>query len=102
MQSQCVIADNLCVHSISGFVESFSGQYTCRFCLGQCSDYQLNEVHTGAFQRSTKEEHAVLVLVQTVLQDPSLIHSFGVKKLYADRKVSSFPCFIWLPTSALV
>lgn len=33
----CVIADNLGAHSISGLVESFTGPYICRFCLGHCS-----------------------------------------------------------------
>lgn len=28
-----VIADNLCVDSVSGFVESFRGSYICRFCV---------------------------------------------------------------------
>lgn len=27
-----VVADNLGAHSLAGFVESFSGQYVCRFC----------------------------------------------------------------------
>lgn len=29
---QCVIADNLAAHGISGYIESFSGRYICRFC----------------------------------------------------------------------
>lgn len=36
----CVVADNLGAHSISGLVESFSGPYICRFCLGHRSEYQ--------------------------------------------------------------
>lgn len=75
---QCVVADNLGAHSIGGFVESFSGQYTCRFCLGQRSEFQLKEVRTGAFQSRTKEEHTVHV--QKVLQDSSLVHYCGVKR----------------------
>lgn len=43
---QCVIADNLGVLSISGFGESFYGQCTHRFCLGQCFDNQLNDRST--------------------------------------------------------
>lgn len=30
-----VIADNLGAHSVRGFVESFSGWYSCRFCVGE-------------------------------------------------------------------
>lgn len=45
----CVVADNLGAHSISGLVESFTGPYFCRFCLGHSSEYQAHEVRTGVF-----------------------------------------------------
>lgn len=41
----CVAADNLGAHSLSGLVESFTGHYICRFCIGDHSDYQKKEVH---------------------------------------------------------
>lgn len=33
----CVTADNLGAHSLCGLVESFSGYYICRFCMGDLS-----------------------------------------------------------------
>lgn len=60
-----VVADNLGAHSLGGFVESFSGPYVCRFCLGEHSEIQKKEVRTGSFQARTKEEHSVHV--QTAL-----------------------------------
>ena len=50
----CVTADNLGAHSISGLVESFTGPYTCRFCLGHSSEYQTHEVRGGTFPPRTK------------------------------------------------
>lgn len=36
---QCVIADNLAAHGISGFVESFSAGSICRFYTGEKSEF---------------------------------------------------------------
>lgn len=36
-----VIGDNLGMHSILGFTESFSGRYSCRLCLTEKADIQL-------------------------------------------------------------
>lgn len=74
----CVVADNSTAHSLAGFVENFSGPYPCRFCLGQHSDLQLKEVHSGAFQRRTHEQHTLHI--QAALQDTTVGHSFGVKR----------------------
>ncbi len=49
------VADNLGAHSMGGFVENLSGSYVCRFCLGEHSQLQVEEVRTGAFQARTKE-----------------------------------------------
>lgn len=38
---QCVIADNLAAHGISGFIESFVGEYSCWFCVAQKSEIHL-------------------------------------------------------------
>ena len=54
---QAVVADNLGAHGIGGFVESFSGEYFCRFCLGKSLDMQSNEVRSGAFIRRSKDVH---------------------------------------------
>ncbi len=53
----CVVADNLGAHSLGGFVENVSGSYICRFCLGDNSKFQVEEVRTGAFPLRTKEQH---------------------------------------------
>lgn len=47
---QCVIADNLSAHGIGGFVESFAGGYICRFCTGDKSEFQNQDVMSGIFQ----------------------------------------------------
>lgn len=73
-----IIADNLGAHSICGFVESFSGSYICRFCLGQLPEFQEKEVRTGSFKARTKEEHSLHL--QAVLESPRLTHCFGVKR----------------------
>lgn len=39
-----VIADNLGAHSLVAFVESFSGSYICRFCVGQRSQFEESQV----------------------------------------------------------
>lgn len=74
----CVAADNLGAHSLSGLVESFTGPYMCRFCLANSSEYQTQEVRGGAFSPRTKEDHSLHV--QTVSDDSSLKHFFGVKR----------------------
>lgn len=73
----CVAADNLGAHSISGLVESFTGPYTCRFCLGHSSKYQ-TQVRGGAFPPRTKESYSLHT--QTVNENPSLTHFLGVKR----------------------
>lgn len=74
----CVSADNLGAHSLSGLVESFTGHYICRFCIGDKSDYQQKKVHSGAFPPRTKENYALHI--QTVKENPALLHNYGVKK----------------------
>ena len=54
---QCVAADNLGAHGIAGFVESFSGQYVCRFCTGLSSDFQTKQVLSGEFSLRSKDRH---------------------------------------------
>lgn len=74
----CVVADNLGAHSLSGLVESFTGHYICRFCIGDHSDYQQKEVHSVGFPPRTKENYALHL--QSVKENPALVHCCGVKK----------------------
>lgn len=73
-----VIADNLGAHSVGGFVESFSGSYVCRFCIGERSQFQELEVRAEAFPPRTKHQHNLHV--QTALGNTAQTHCFGVKK----------------------
>lgn len=74
----CVAADNLGAHSLGGLVDSFTGPYVCRFCLGQCSEYSQKEVRSGEFQPRTEQAHALHI--KAVEEDPTLHDCFGVKK----------------------
>ena len=51
----CVIADNLGAHGLAGFVESFSGEYICRFCTAKKTEIQ--SLTAGRFERRTLELH---------------------------------------------
>lgn len=42
---------------MAGFLESFSGQYICRFSTAQKVDIQTRDVQSGAFLLRTKEKH---------------------------------------------
>lgn len=37
---QCVVADNLGAHGIAGFIESFAGDYICRFCVAKSRKFR--------------------------------------------------------------
>lgn len=50
-----VSADNLGAHALSGLVESFTGHYICRFCIGDRSEYQQKEVHLGFFHQEQRK-----------------------------------------------
>lgn len=71
-----VIADNLGAHSVGGFVESFSGSYSCRFCVGERSQFQELEVRAGAFPSRTKQQYQVDI--EAALAGNT--HSHGVKR----------------------
>ncbi|XP_037401191.1 uncharacterized protein LOC119265236 [Pygocentrus nattereri] len=74
-----VTGDNLALHGIFGFVESFSAAYSCRFCLTDKTELQsvFCEDHTGLVFR-TKELHSEHC--NTLLQNPSVASTFGVKR----------------------
>lgn len=71
-----MIADNLGAHSVGGFVESFSGSYVCRFCVGERSQFQKLEVRTGAFPGRIKQQHQSDI--EAALASDT--HSHGVKR----------------------
>lgn len=73
---QCVVSDNFAAHGIAGFVESFSGQYFCRFCTAQREETQVKEVKSGVFTLRNKELQQLHV--NTAEAEGSA--SFGVKK----------------------
>lgn len=74
-----VTGDNLGLHTLFGFVESFGARYCCRFCLLEKHRFQtvfceddpevvLRTVHMHA-------QHC-----QTIQTDPRLPHVYGVKR----------------------
>lgn len=52
-----IVADNLGAHGLAGFVESFSGQYFCRFCTASKFEIQTKDVQSVDFLLRTKELH---------------------------------------------
>lgn len=56
---QYVAADSLGAHSLAGFVESFSGEYFCRFCTATRTEIQAKEVKDGVFPLRSEEQHGV-------------------------------------------
>ena len=52
-----MVADNLAAHCIAGFVESFSAELFCQFCMGKNSDVKVEEVRSGAFNLRDKDLH---------------------------------------------
>lgn len=75
----CIVADNLGAHAVSGLVERFNRDYIRRFCLAKHADFHQKEVRSGAFPPRTKE--AYVTHVQTIKENPTLTHCFGVKKV---------------------
>lgn len=74
-----VTGDNLALYSLFGFVESFSANYCCRFCLTDKKELQsvFSEDHPGLTLRS-KELHQEQCAA--IKQKPALPSTFGVKK----------------------
>lgn len=74
-----VTGDNLALHALFGFVESFSATYCCRLCLTDRSEYQsvFSEDHPGLTLRS-KDLHVEHVRV--IQENPALKSTFGVKR----------------------
>ncbi len=72
-----VAADNLAAHSLAGFLESFTVDKFCRFCLASSRDTQQQEVCSGFFQLRDKESHDRQV--QDIREDPGMTRAYGVK-----------------------
>ncbi|XP_051813200.1 uncharacterized protein LOC127536542 isoform X4 [Acanthochromis polyacanthus] len=71
-----VVADNLGAHSIAGFIESFSGDYFCRFCTARSCEISSHCVASGVFNLRTKEEHAEHVQIAV----ENVTHHLAVKR----------------------
>lgn len=91
----CVSADNLGAHSLCGLVESFSGHYICRCCIGDQSDYQKKEVRTGAFPPRTKQNYCHLMSLK---ENPDQVHCFGIKRACPITEELLFPFCVWVST----
>lgn len=74
-----VTGDNLGLHSLFGFVESFAARYCCRFCLLEKASFQtvFCEDNPEVVLR-TVEMHAQHC--HTVQTDPTCPHVYGVKR----------------------
>lgn len=68
------VPDNLGAHAIGGLVLM---EIICRFC--HHAEFQEREVRSGAFPPRTREAYASHV--QTVKDNPTLTHCYGVKKV---------------------
>ncbi|XP_048042264.1 uncharacterized protein LOC125265811 isoform X1 [Megalobrama amblycephala] len=74
-----VTGDNLGMHTLLGFMESFSAHYFCRFCLvdKKTSQSIFSEDNTNVVLRNKalQEQHYA-----DLLADPNITSSFGVKR----------------------
>ena len=75
-----VTGDNLGLHGLFGFVESFGARYCCRFCLlEKCSFQTVFCEDDPEVVLRTVDSHAQHC--QTVQTDPRLPHLYGVKRV---------------------
>ncbi len=74
-----VTGDNLGLHSLFGFVESFRARYNCRICLAEREDYQTvfceNEPNITFRTKETHLRHC-----EALQSDPTLHQVCGVKR----------------------
>ncbi|XP_023817614.1 uncharacterized protein LOC111948487 isoform X1 [Oryzias latipes] len=73
-----VTGDNLGLHGIFGFVESFSAHYCCRFCVTEKSEFQSVFCENESIIVRTKDMHAEHCC--TLQTNPQLPHFYGVKR----------------------
>lgn len=72
-----ITGDNLGIHSILGFLESFSANYFCRFCLTDKSSAVFSEDDPHVTLRSPALNDQ---LYTSLVDDPTLTSSFGIKR----------------------
>lgn len=73
-----VTRDNLGLHGLFGFVESFRARNNCRFCLAEREDYQTafcEDEPNVTFRTKTHLRHC-----EALQSDPTLHHVCGVKR----------------------
>lgn len=73
-----VASDNVDAHSLAGFLESFTADKFCRFCLATSNDTQQQEIRSGCFQLRDRDLHDRQV--QEVKEDPGLSQTYSVKR----------------------
>ncbi|KAK7898452.1 hypothetical protein WMY93_019305 [Mugilogobius chulae] len=80
---QYVVADSLGAHGLAGYVESFSGEYFCRFCIASRSEIESPETNTNDFKLRTEDLHRQHVATATAQR----VACCGVKSncVLADR-----------------
>lgn len=74
-----ITGDNLGLHCLFGFVESFSAHYCCRFCLTERKDFQsiFDEDDSRVILRNKDLHHQHC---QAIESNPALPHVYGVKR----------------------
>lgn len=77
-----ILGDNLVVHSVLGFVESFVANYPCRFCRSH-----KNECHKQTCQNDTKLRDPTNYVAHVLL---NIVSSTGIKELYVWNGITSF------------
>jgi len=74
-----VTGDNLGLHCLFGYVESFRALYCCRFCLNKMEDYQSafcdDEPNVTLRTKETHLQHC-----EAIQSGPTLTHVCGVKR----------------------
>lgn len=73
-----VTGDNLGLHSLFGFVESFSARYCCRFCLAEKEDFQ-TEFSEDSSKLVMRTQALHLEHCRKMELNPSLPYVMGVK-----------------------
>ena len=71
-----IVADNLGLHGILGYTESFSHSYCCDFCLGTADEFQAVFNESSVTQRTTE---LYKMHCDTLQQSGTSSHVFGIK-----------------------
>lgn len=76
-----IVADNLGLHSILGYTESFAHSYSCDFCYGTCEDFQTHYSEQKFTLRSRQQYHTHCDALMK--QGSASGHVFGIKSICA-------------------